>query len=306
MRLKKVGFDGIFKIIFLLISIQFITVFSNVYAQETFPLWEGKAPGSETWQHEEVSTTSPNGRTIVHNVVDPSLSVYLPDPSIANGVAVIVSPGGGFRILSMNEGIDTARWLTERGFTAFVLKYRLLKADGPPQMPALSELKLEFKNANANPDPDNTKLNEVIRLATLDGQQAIRMVRENAEKWNIDPEKIGIMGFSAGGGVAVGSALLGDTAAYPNFVVSLYGPSMVDVVVPENAAPLFIAVAANHKPVSEGCIALYSVWNAAGKSAELHIYSQGGGPFGIKPRGLPSDTWAERFVEWIKGEGIIN
>lgn len=306
MCLNKIKFGNILKLFFLAITTQFITVFSSVQAQETFQLWEGKAPGSETWQHEEISTTSPNGRTIVRNVVEPSLSVYLPEPSIANGIAVIVSPGGGFRILSMNEGVDTAQWLAERGFTAFVLKYRLLKADGPPQMPALSDLKLEFKNANANPDPENAELNEVIRLATLDGQQAIRLVRENAEKWKVDPEKIGIMGFSAGGGVAVGSALLDDPTAYPSFVVSLYGPSMVDVVVPDNAAPLFIAVAANHKPVSDGCIALYSVWNAAGKSAELHIYSQGGRPFGIAPRGLPSDTWAERFVEWVKGEEILD
>jgi len=89
-------------------------------------------------------------------------------------------------------------------------------------------------------------------------------------------------------------------------VVSLYGPSLVDVHVPDKAPPLFIAVAANHKPVSMGCVALYSVWNAAGKSAELHIYSKGGRPFGIAAHGLPSDTWSDRFLEWIKGEGILS
>ena len=88
-------------------------------------------------------------------------------------------------------------------------------------------------------------------------------------------------------------------------MVSLYGPSLVDVFVPLNAPPLFIAVAANHKPVSLGCVALYSVWDAAGKSAELHVYAKGG-PFGMDPQGFPSDTWTDRFLEWLKGEGIID
>ena len=174
----------------------------------------------------------------------------------------------------------------------------------PPK--ALSEIKLSLKYANANPAPDNHELNNVIRLATSDGQQAIRLVRHNAEKWHIDSSKIGIMGFSAGGGVAVGTAFLDDPEGYPDFVVSLYGPSMVDVHVPANAPPLFIAVAANHKPVSMGCVALHSVWNDAGKSAELHVFSKGTGPFGIRSQGLPSDTWPSLFLDWIKGEGLIS
>ena len=188
------------------------------------------------------------------------------------------------------------------------MKYRLLKTGdfksmAPPK--ALSEIKLSLKYANANPAPDNQELNNVIRLATCDGQQAIRLVRRNAEKWRIDPSKIGIMGFSAGGGVAVGTALLDDSEGYPDFVVSLYGPSMVDVHVPQNAPPLFIAVAANHKPVSMGCVALYSVWNEAGKSAELHVFSKGTGPFSMRSQGFPSDAWPELFLKWIKGEGFI-
>ena len=113
------------------------------------------------------------------------------------------------------------------------------------------------------------------------------------------------MGFSAGGGVAVGAALADDPEGRPDFVVSLYGPSMFDVHVPENAPPLFIAVAANHKPVSLGCVALHSVWNEAGKSAELHVFSKGRGGFGIKKQGLPSDAWPDLFMAWIKGEGLI-
>lgn len=296
--------SNIFFIVFFLSGINFST-----YAQETIPLWKGKAPGSEDWNYQEKISSFPGGGSIVQNVVDPTITAYFPDPSITNGAAVIVCPGGAFRMLSVEgEGANVARWLTKQGFAVFVLKYRLYKADdskgmGPPM--ELSKIKLSLKYANANPAPDNHKLNNVIRLATDDGQQAVRLVRRNAEKWNIDPSKIGIMGFSAGGGVAVGTALLGDPEGYPDFVVSLYGPSMVDVHVPANAPPLFIAVAANHKPVSMGCVALYSVWNDAGKSAELHVFSKGRGPFGIRKQGLPSDDWPDLFLDWIKGEGFI-
>jgi dienelactone hydrolase len=281
-----------------------ITCFSG-YAQEVIRLWEGKAPGSEKWTHQESSTSSSAGIVTIRDVVDPSMTAYLPDPATSKRIAVIVCPGGAFRALSWeSEGVAVARWLNKNGIAAFILKYRLLKTGRGPMsfsMPGAG-LKLPIKNANANPDPNNEELNNVIKLATSDGQQAIRLVRQNAQKWNINPSKIGIMGFSAGGGVAVGTALLSDPAGYPNFLVSLYGPSQVDVMVPANAPPLFIAVSANHRPVSLGCVALYTVWNEAGKPAELHVYSKGS--FGLGGKGLPSETWPDRFLEWLKAEGF--
>jgi hypothetical protein len=234
------------------------------------------------------------------------MTAYLPEPSASNGIAVVVCPGGAFRALSWeSEGVATAKWLNQHGIAAFVLKYRLLKTSGQGGMSFSrpgAGLKLPIQKANANPAPDNEELNNVIRMAIADGQQAIRLVRRNAQKWSLNPSKIGIMGFSAGGGVVVGTALLDDPAGYPNFLVSLYGPSMVDVNVPANAPPLFIAVARNHKPVSLGCVALYSVWDAAGKPVELHVYSKGN--FGLGGKGLPSETWPDRFLEWLKAEGF--
>ncbi|MGD9159538.1 MAG: alpha/beta hydrolase [Desulfobacteraceae bacterium] len=277
---------------------------SSTIAQETICLWEGKAPGSENWNYDEKISSFPGRGSIVQNVVDPTMTVYLPAPSIANGAAVIICPAGAFRMLSLDGAV--AEWLNKQGFAAFILKYRLYNPGNSKMAPMdPSKIKLSLKYANANPAPDNHELNNVIRLATNDGQQAIRLVRRNAEKWHIDPNKIGIMGFSAGGGVAVGTALLDDPEGYPDFVVSLYGPSMVDVHVPQNAPPLFIAVAANHKPVSMGCVALYSVWNEAGKSTELHVFSKGRGGFGIEKQGLPSDAWSDLFLVWLKGEGFI-
>lgn len=291
----------------ILIILFSLNIILPVSAQEIIPLWEGKAPGSEDWNYQEKISSFPSGGSVVQNVVNPTITVYLPDSSMANGAAVIVCPGGAFRMLSVDgEGANVAKWLNDQGFAAFVLKYRLYNPGNSKMAPIdPSKIKLSLEYANANPAPDNHELNNVISLATNDGQQAIRLVRRNAQKWNIDPSRIGIMGFSAGGGVAVGTALLDNPEGYPDFVVSLYGPSMVDVHVPTNAPPLFIAVAANHKPVSLGCVALYSVWNEAGKSAELHVFSKGRGGFGIRKQGLPSDVWPDLFLKWIKGEGLI-
>ena len=291
---------------FVIIGALLIGTCISGYAQEVIRLWEGKAPGSENWTHKESSTSSANGIAMIRDVVDPSMTAYLPDSSTSNGTAVIVCPGGAFRALSWeSDGVSVARWLNKHGIAVFVLKYRLLKTGNQGQMSFSKPgagLKLPIQKANANPAPDNAELNNVIKLAIADGQQAIRLVRQNAPKWNVNPSKIGIMGFSAGGGVVIGTALLNDPAGYPNFLVSLYGPSMVDVNVPANAPPLFIAVTRNHKPVSLGCVALYSVWDEAGKPVELHVYSKGS--FGLGGKGLPSETWTDRFLEWLKAEGF--
>jgi acetyl esterase/lipase len=270
-------------------------------------LWPGKAPGTERWSIPEVVATSASGDRIISNVSDPTLSVYLPDPAMATGAAIIVAPGGALRVLGFdNEGVKVARWLNARGIAAFVLKYRTLQQntatrDAPPRaQPAASpRQELVIRNANANPEPANAALTEVLQMGIADAQAALRLVRGNAAAWRIDPTRVGIMGFSAGGGVAVGTALAARTEASPDFLISLYGPSLMDVNVPEHAPPLFIAVGATHFNVTSGCLALFAAWKAAGKPAEIHVYDQVSAGFGMTPRGLPVDTWIERLDEWL-------
>ena len=289
-------------------------ILSNCYSQnEVINLWEGKAPGSENWTQTEEISDSPSGR-FIQNVVEPTITAFIPEKNNQTGTAVIVCPGGGFRTLSWDgEGVGVAKWLNDKGITAFVLKYRIVDTSirnsnqnnggGSMQM-KIFNAPSEIVNANTNPSPENQELNKVIDLAIDDGQKAIRIIRTNAEKWNIDPQKIGLLGFSAGGGVAIGTALRDDRDAYPNFIATAYGPALFDVFVPENAPPLFMAVASNHRNVAPGCIALYNVWKKAGKSAELHLYAKGSGPFGIEKKGIPSDNWIDRFYEWLKAEGF--
>jgi acetyl esterase/lipase len=298
-------------------------------APQEIRLWPGKAPGSESWSIPESTTTSPSGDRTISNVSDPSVTVYLPDAALANGAAVVVAPGGALRLLGWdNEGVKVAQWLNTKGIAAVVLKYRTLQAApgggrgrggpagggappagapraGGPGRGAAPRQELEIKNGNANPEPNDAGLAEVLRMATADAQQALRLVRRNATAWRIDPVRVGIMGFSAGGGVAVGTALAPQTDASPDFLVSLYGPSLQDVNVPAHAPPLFIAVGSTHFNVTNGCLALFAQWKAAGKPAEIHVYDGVSGGFGMSTRGLPVDSWRDRFHDWLVARKIV-
>jgi acetyl esterase/lipase len=274
-------------------------------------LWPGTAPGSERWTVPEATTTSPAGDRTITNVSDPTVTVFLPAAERATGTAVVVAPGGALRLLGWdNEGVKVAQWLNTKGIAALVLKYRTLQtmpASGrgrgaPPGLVAAGagpRKELEIRNGNANPEPDDPALREVLRMGIADAQQALRLARRNAAAWRLDPARIGIMGFSAGGGVAVGSALAERTDASPDFLVSLYGPSLQDVNVPAHAPPLFIAVGSTHFNVTNGCVALFAAWKAAGKPAEIHVYDQVSAGFGMTKRGLPVDSWTDRLLEWL-------
>jgi len=231
----------------------------------------------------------------------------------ATGAAVVVAPGGALRLLGWdNEGVKVAQWLNSKGIAALLLKYRTLQmmpASGrgrgapPPGGVAVASAgprkELEIRNGNANPEPDDPALREVLHMGIADAQQALRLARRNAEAWRIDPARVGIMGFSAGGGIAVGTALTERSDASPDFLVSLYGPSLQDVNVPAHAPPLFIAVGSTHFNVTNGCLALFAAWKAAGKPAEIHIYDQVSAGFGMTKRGLPVDSWNDRLLEWL-------
>ena len=282
---------------------------ASAHAQTELRLWPSEAPGSEQWSIAEATTRSPSGDRVITNVSDPTLTVFLPDASLATGAAAVIAPGGALRALAFdNEGVKLAEWLNERGIAGFVLKYRTLQQDpsaprGPlPGMPAPgagARQELVIVNGNANPAPDDAALGKVLELAVADAQAALRLVRSRADEWHVDPQRVGIIGFSAGGGVAVGTALAAKSAASPDFIVSVYGPSLQDVDVPAHAPPLFIAVGATHFNVTNGCLALFSAWKAAGKPAEIHVYDGISAGFGMTKRGHPVDGWTDRLYEWL-------
>jgi acetyl esterase/lipase len=150
------------------------------------------------------------------------------------------------------------------------------------------------------------EVRKISALAVADGRQAIKVVREHAAEWGVKPGRVGIMGFSAGGMVTTGVATGYDAASRPNFAAPVYGPVYRSVKVPRDAPPLFICCATDDALVPPGdSISLYSSWNAAGKSAELHVYAKGNHGFGMSKQGLPCDTWIDRFGDWLGQQGFL-
>lgn len=244
----------------------------------------------------EVESITPLGSRIVRNVTRPTLTVFQPDLAKANGTALIIAPGGAFHLLSIdNEGNDVARWLAERGVTAFVLKYRLLPTDD------------NYEHALANIFADRQKTMELLLpirpFALADGAQAIKLVRQNAAQWGVDPQKIGLMGFSAGGRLAATLLESYTIESRPDFVGFIYGGLWREFPAPKDAPPLFITVADDDGWSAPICVRLYQLWKEGGHPAELHVYAKGGHGFGMRKQGLPTDSWIDRFGEWMALNG---
>jgi acetyl esterase/lipase len=270
---------------------------------EIITLWPNGAPGSEDWnqREQEQITPPPISFRTVRNVTQPTLTAFLPNPAVATDTAVIICPGGGFLSLAIDhEGMDVARWLSARGVAAFVLKYRLFRTEVHDE---------DFQRLAEVYFSDRSKMREVTKqigpLAIADGQQAVKVVRQRASEWGIAPDRIGIMGFSAGGRVTTGVTLEHDADSHPNFAAPIYGALWEDISVPDDAPPLFIALANDDELAVDPGVALYCAWRAAGHPVELHIYAQGGHGFGMREQGLPIDHWIDRFGEWLQVQGFM-
>ena len=240
--------------------------------------------------------------TVVTNVSEPSLTVFQPSEDKKTGSAVIIAPGGGLYGLSINsEGIDVAQWLVARGVTAFVLKYRLV----PSGEDGTKELSEVFAR---DPDAAMKKVGEVLPYSVQDGLNAVAYVRENAKKYGIEQDKIGFMGFSAGGAVTLGVGYQCVALNRPDFLVPIYPwTTAMPVQAPaDDAPPVFIVCASDDGVgLAPGSVDLYRSYLDKGISAELHMYSRGDHGFGMKVQGMPSDRWIERFYDWAVAEKFI-
>ena len=262
------------------------------------PLWAEGEIDTTGWDQPEGIAYLHNGLKVVRNVVHPTLTAYLPDPAAANGTAVIVCPGGAYHFLAFeHEGIEVARWLNARGIAAFMLKYRLVQTgDDFPQV----------VNAHLDdPEAMRSVVHPVFPLITADGCRAVSLVRERAAEWGIRQDRIGIMGFSAGGMATLSVAMHYDAASRPDFAAPVYPASPHDAPIPPGAPPLFLLCAADDDMASEVTTRYYSLWREAGRPVELHIYAAGGHGFGMNKQGLPSDQWIDRFAEWLGAQGFL-
>lgn len=288
----------------IVLGILFTVSISNYAQNKVVQIYEGAVPGTENWNWEEGIQEGSSWKTqVVYNVAKPSLTIFTPDPAIANGTAVVICPGGGFIALAMgNEGYDVAKSLVKKGITCFVLKYRLAHINTTDAVKYFND---------AIHDRDEEKLQNqknAVPYSIADGKASIKYVRAHAAEYGINPNKIGILGFSAGGTVAASAAFNYTTENKPNFVAPIYAyfPKAMQGKVEEDAPPLFIAVAANDAlNLQQQSIDLFTAWNTVKKDAELHVYNQGSHGFGMRVQHTTSDTWIDRFTDWMKVKELI-
>jgi endo-1,4-beta-xylanase len=257
-------------------------------------LWPNGAPGSEGKTAPEVIRISPEGDHVVSSVNRPSITVYLPTPDKATGAAVVIAPGGGHSELWVDhEGYTVAAWLSDHGVAGFVLKYRLAREKGSTYT------------------VEGTELHDI--------QRAIRLVRSRASEWGIDPERIGVMGFSAGGELAALAGTRYDAgnagaanpidreSSRPDFQALLYPAIPQNMLLTKETPPAFLACGANDRPnISEGLPELYLAMRRAGIPAELHVFAGVGHGFGIRSSNTGNvSTWPDLFYGWLSSSGFL-
>src|SRR5580693_9996880 len=265
---------------------------TQVAAQDVIPLNTGTSPGSAAENYPEKEYFSKIWNTeVVTNVTKPTLTIFKPAPEQKNGTAIVVCPGGGFMALSVtSEGSDVAKYLAAKGVTAFVLKYRLAHTG--------EDATQEFSTLIADRQKFGETIGKVIPQSIADGLAAVTYVRQHASEWGISPDRVGIIGFSAGGAITAGVAFHYSPEGRPAFVAPIYagGEEFKDAAVPADAPPMFIAAATDDQlGLVPESVALYQRWTAAHKSAELHIYARGGHGFGMGKHNIPTDHWIDRF-----------
>jgi acetyl esterase/lipase len=259
---------------------------------EEVPLWPNGAPGFEARRSE-----APLAKDYwIRNIHNPSITVYLPPREKATGAAVVICPGGGHRELVFKaEGDEPARYLNTIGVAAFALKYRLGREQGSPYT--------------------------IEQHARADGQRAMRLVRSRAAEWNIDPKRIGIMGFSAGGEVASLVAFgpgqidpkpadpIDQLTCRPDFLIMIYpGPLGIPTVIPPDAPPAFLLVANDDRGAARVIASLFQKYRDARVPVEAHVFARGGHAFnmGNRPKLESLKKWPQRMADWMADNGILD
>jgi acetyl esterase/lipase len=266
-----------------------ISIRVNSQKNELIYLWPGKVPGELKEKQPPVTDASNNDNVLrFTEVTNPAIEVYLPDPAIKNGSAVIVCPGGGYRILAYDkEGTEIAEWLNKLGFAAFVLQYRI-------------------------PDKKEGALQDV--------QRAIRIVRNSSQKWNVDPDKIGVIGFSAGGSLSARTSTLFNKKTYtfvdksdslscrPSFTMLIYpayldqGPNLTltpELELSKEVPPVFIFQTADDTYGNSALVMAVALRNAK-LPVELHLLPVGGHGYGLRPGKVAAETWPLLAEHWLE------
>ena len=265
------------------------------------PLWPGVAPDASPLAGAEVDTQKPTdgliaGRTVIKltNVSVPTMTLYQPTGK-KSGAAVVVFPGGGYTILAMDlEGTEVCQWLVQRGVACVLVKYQVPKSGPFPKSPQALE----------------------------DAQRAMGLVRQHAAEWGIDPHRVGVLGFSAGGHLVAALSTHYEKRTYaavdeadalpcrPDFALLIYpafltGPQgsftlKQELAVTSRAPPTFLLQAENDPWHVENVLAYFAALKSAKVPAELHVYADGGHGFGLRRTAMPVTHWTDLADTWLR------
>lgn len=279
-----------------------LTIISKYsFAQTNIPL-PHTSPSDITWTtaEKEYYTKSWNSMAIT-NVSKPELIMYRPSKNLDNGTSVIIAPGGGIYALSIDsEGRNIAKWLNNKGITAFILKYRLV----PTGEDGIQDL-INIVNKDNEERIRVTK--KVLPYSVEDGLNAVSYIRDNARLLNLKPDKIGFMGFSGGGVILFGLVNSSTKENRPDFLIPVYPGTDLITPMPNKDTPPTLFIAAANDQLIDATIftGLFNKWHKAGVRTGIHLYTKGGHGFGTWKRGYPSDQWLDRFYEWAISEKFV-
>jgi acetyl esterase/lipase len=270
----------------------------------TIDVWPGKPPGDKApIAAEKVLPTKPGQacQKPITNVSRPTLTIYHPPGERDRGAAVVIAPGGGYHILAWDlEGEEVAQWLNSIGVTAILLKYRVPRRPGTGDAPPIQAL--------------------------MDAQRALSLVRSKAGAWGIDPKRVGMLGFSAGGHLAAWTCTNFDRRAYeavddidqvscrPDFAILIYPAYLLakdgsalapEVRIGKHSPPMFLAHAGDDGIPADNSIQTYRALKKAGVPSELHVYASGGHGFGLRATGQPCTSWPHRCADWLRAQRVL-
>jgi acetyl esterase/lipase len=299
-----------------------VRITAGTEGREVIALWSAPPPRQiENYPAGEQAWVPPLGlaerKVFLRNVSEPTLTVFSPEPARANGVGVIVCPGGGWQVLAWeHEGLEVARWLNGRGYTAFLLKYRVSPTPASldaflAQQASVGALHAGKPTSAQSPRTMDDLMGELGRsvlghardVAADDGRRALALVRERAAEFGVNPAKVGMIGFSAGA-FLVADVAVDPQGSQPAFIAPIYGGETRGKPVPSDAAPMFTVVAQDDRLLFHMVEGLYLAWSEADRSAELHIFARGAHGFGLIQQGLPSDRWIDLFDAWLADHGF--
>ncbi|HAF42818.1 MAG TPA: alpha/beta hydrolase [Sphingobium sp.] len=270
-------------------------------AIDLYPGTPAPAGAGEQWSRMQVTLGSNRiDNIMVRNVIRPTITPYLPAPGKATGAAVIVAPGGAFLSLSMTgEGSDVARWLADHGVAAFVLKYRL------NETPRDDRAFLGVMGARFGAAAKGDVVEEIREpRATQDALAALALVRARSAAFQVDPARVGMIGFSAGAMATLRAVLDGRGAARPAFMGYIYGP-MAPLSVPADAPPMFAAIAMDDGLFARQNFGLVEAWRQAKRPVELHAYERGDHGFGAGKPGTTTMGLLPQFLSWMNMRGLL-